>query len=153
MAVACVTSARHVRAHVQSAPLAHAFEPGQLTGVGEIADPARHARGRPAIRLEEVLDLAFDVQAPDRLVRAKPQRLERDGELHGPSVGRARHGGVPDAVPVARQALRVVGNLAVRACPGRIHLKEKAVTVIEERIEHDGDAIVDIEIRVACELR
>src|SRR3989441_12857168 len=61
-------------------------------------------------------------------------------------------GRVPDSVPVAAEGFAVVGDLAIRARAGRIHLEEEAVSVIEERVEDDRDSIVDIEIRVARQL-
>jgi len=100
-----------------------------------------------------MLDLALDVEAPHGLVRTESKRLERDRQFHRPSVGRSRHGGVPDTVPVPAEALRVVRDLSVRPRPGGIHLKEESVAMIEEWIEHDRHAIVHVEIGVTRELR
>src|ERR1700730_6819588 len=51
------------------------------------------------------------------------------------------------------ETLRVVRDLAVRAGASWIHLEEEAVPMIEERIEHNRDTVIEIEIRVARQLR
>jgi hypothetical protein len=61
-------------------------------------------------------------------------------------------GHVPDAVPVEAQGLLVVGDLAVRARAHRVRLEEEAVAVVRERIQHDRDVVVDVEVGVAGEL-
>src|SRR5262249_8832794 len=108
---------------------------------------------RPAVDLEEMLDLAFDVEPPRGLVGSEPERLERNGQLHRPPGRRACDRRVPDAIPVPTEALRVVGDLAVGPGSGGVHLEEEPVAMIKEGIEHDRDAVVDVEVGIPRELR
>src|SRR5207245_53371 len=147
-AIAGISSTGHVRPHVQTMPLSRSFQSRQLTSIRQIPNPACHARRRPSIGLEQVLDLTLDVEAPDALVRPESKRLEWDRQFRRPSFGRSRHGGVPDTVPVPAKALPVVRDLSVRPRPGGIPLKEESVAMIEAWIEHDRHAIVHIEISV-----
>ena len=129
-------------------PLTRAFKAGELSRIGEIADPTRDPRRRPAVRLEEMLDLTLDIESPNRLVGSEAQGFEWNDDFGDPRIRRARHGRVPDAVPIAAQSLSVVGDLPVRARPCRVDLKEETVPMIEERVEHDRDPIIDVEVRV-----
>src|SRR5262249_14460415 len=109
-----VPSTGDVRADVQAVSLTDALQTSQLAGVSKIPNPTRHARSSPPIRFEEMLDLAFDVEAPNWLIRPEAERLERDRNFGRPAFVGSAHRRVPDAIPVAVQALRIVGDLAVR---------------------------------------
>src|SRR5262245_35530466 len=115
----------------------------QLPGVGEIGNPARHARRSPPVGLEEMFDLPLDVEAPHGLIRTETQRLERNLDFRGPPLVRLSDCRIPDSVPVAAEALGVVRDLAVGARARGVDLKKEAVAMIEERIEHDRDLIID----------
>jgi len=146
-------SAGQIRPNVQPPPLPDAVKTFKAARLREVPDPDVLARRRPSIDFLTTFDLPFDVEAPDRLPRLEAEGLERDLDLGHPSVAGDSRSRVPDAVPVAAERLAVVGHLAVRSRTGGIHLEEEAVAVIKERIEDDRDSIVDVEIRVARELR
>jgi hypothetical protein len=133
--------------------LTRAFKASKLASVCQIANPTRNARGSPSVRLEQMFDLPLDIEAPDRLVRAESERLERDGDFDCPTVGGLVDGCIPDSILIARQILRVVGYLSIRPCAGGIDLKEESVAMIKKWIDDDSDTIVHIEIGVAQELR
>src|SRR5437899_7485299 len=115
-------------------PLTGAFQPCELAGISEVADPAAGARRRPPVHFEQVLDLALDVEAPYSLVRPESQGLERNRQFGRPAVRGAGRCGVPNAVPISNEILGVVRDLTVGACAGRIDLEEESVAVIKERI-------------------
>ena len=108
LAVAGIFAARDVRPHVEPMSLTRAFEASQLSRVRQIADPARHPCGCPPVGLEQMLDLPLDVETPHGLVGSEPKRLEWNRNLGDPAVGRPRHRGIPDAVPIAAETLPVV---------------------------------------------
>ncbi len=127
--------------------------PSSVSRLVQVRDPAVAQRRRPPVRLVPALDHPVDVQAPHRLARLEPERLEGDGEFRHPSVGRDPGGGVPDAVPVERHVLGVVCDLAVGASAGRVHLEKEAVAMVEEGVDDDGDRVVAFEVGVAGQLR
>ena len=129
-----------------------AVEAFQPTGFSKVADPDVLPRRRPSIGFLSPFDLTFDVEAPDRLPRLEPERLERDFDFGDPALLGDTRGGVPDTVPVRTEGFAVVRDLTVGASARRIHLKEEAVSVIEKWIEDDRDPIIHLEVRIAREL-
>src|SRR6185295_13696816 len=106
---------RPVRPDVEAQALPYSGEAVEQPGLRQITDPDVLARRRPAIELLTTLDLALDVEAPRRLARLEAQRLEGNLDLHGPALVRDPGHRVPDPIPIAAEALRIVRYLAVAA--------------------------------------
>ena len=151
--VTLLLASRNIGPKLPALALAGPLKPAQEARLREVREPNVLTGRGPAILLLLPLDLALHVEAPGVLFRLEAQGLEGDRELGRPALVGATRRRVPDSVPVVGRSLLVIGDLPVAARSRRVHLEEEAVAPVEEGIEHDGDVVVDLEQRVAGELR
>jgi len=84
--VAVLGATRKIRSNIQTPALANAVEAFEPARFCQIRDPDVLPWCGPPIGLLPPLDLALDVETPDRLPRFEPQRLERNRDFRDPSV-------------------------------------------------------------------
>ena len=124
----------------------------QLPGFGKIAQPYVPAGPGPSIGLVIPLDHPLNVQSPHGLAGLEAQGFKGDFDFSNPTITCDAGMRIPDPVPIQACKLGAVGNLSVRARPIGIDVKEETIAVIEERIDHNGNIVIHIQLRIACEL-
>ena len=128
-----------------------ALEPARL---GEVGDPARRGAGlaQRSVSCRRLIvrsTLRPQVVCPG-LKRSVLNGIAISAAQPSPSIARR---GVPDAVPVEAHAPRCCSRSARRRGPRRVHGEEEPVALVEERVEDHEHVVVDVEVRVAGELR
>ena len=137
---------------IQAEALLEAFEARNLPRLRDLNELGVETSSRPANLLELPLDLAADVESPDRALRREVQTLEGDGELRAPALIRAPRRDRPDGIPIfVRLAVRE--HQAVHQSAIRVRREVEGVALIAEGVEQQLDAVVGAQGGVAGHLR
>src|SRR6185503_4084652 len=120
----------------------------ELAGDTHLEDLEVELRSGPAARLLDLLDVALEIHAPAVETLLVAQALDRDADLAAPAVGNARGLHFPHRVPRAVHVQALGGDDPVELGPQRIDREHEARALVAERVEHDHDVILLVQLDV-----